>query len=357
MAQRKQLTWTELRVGLFVLAGLAILAVGVFYVTGAGSFGPKYRVVTYLPEVEGLETGAPVRLDGVAIGNVQSIGLTPKPQDEGHNITLVLRIDKKFQPEIRSDSTATLITEGLLGNRYVTISRGLTGSVIPANGVVPGKEEAAMKQMVERGADLMQNLGALSNDVRGIVAQVHGGNGTLGKLLNDPVLYNHLNSTAGKLDAVVTSIQQGQGTLGKLVASDEFYNKTGAAVDHINNVLGAVEEQKGTLGKFVYDPGAYNSAKSLMDKGNSLLDGVNEGKGTLGKLVDDDTLYTNVRDASANVRDATAKLNTNQGTLGKFFDDPAFYDNLTGLTGDMRLFMSDFRQNPKKYLQIKLGIF
>ena len=173
MAQRKQLTWTELRVGLFVLAGLFILAIAIFYVTGAGVLGPKIRLTTYLPEVEGLDTGAPVRLDGVGIGDVQSITLTAHPQDSAHNITLVMRIDKKYQDEIRTDSTASLITEGLLGNRYVTISRGLTGSVIPPNGIVPGKEEAAMKQMVERGADLMQNLGALSNDLRGIVDQVH----------------------------------------------------------------------------------------------------------------------------------------------------------------------------------------
>lgn len=199
MAQRKQLTWAELRVGLFVLAGLCILAIAIFYVTGAGVLGPKIRVLTYLPEVEGLETGAPVRLDGVGIGDVQTIALTPHPQDAAHNITLVLRIDKKYQAEIRTDSTASLITEGLLGNRYVTISRGLTGTVIPPNGIVPGKEEAAMKQMVERGADLMQNLGALSDDLRGIVDQVHKGNGTLGKLMNDPSLYNHLNSTAGRL--------------------------------------------------------------------------------------------------------------------------------------------------------------
>lgn len=213
MAQRKQLSWAELRVGLFVLAGLFILALGTFYVTGAGILGPKYRLTTYLPEVEGLETGAPVRLDGVAIGNVQSIALTPHPQDQQHNITLVLRIDKKYQNDIRTDSSASLITEGLLGNRYVTISRGLTGSVVPPNGVVPGKEEAAMKQMVERGADLMQNLGALSDDLRGIVDDVHKGHGTLGKFMNDPSLYNHLDSTAGKMDALVTSIQDGKGTV------------------------------------------------------------------------------------------------------------------------------------------------
>jgi phospholipid/cholesterol/gamma-HCH transport system substrate-binding protein len=357
MAQRKQLTWTELRVGVFVLAGLAILAVGVFYVTGAGVLGPKYRLITYLPEVEELETGAPVRLDGVAIGNVQSIALTPHPQDAAHNITLVLRIDKRYQDDIRTDSNATLITEGLLGNRYVTISRGLTGSVIPPNGIVPGKEEAAMKQMVERGADLMQNLGALSDDVRGIVDDVHKGRGTLGKLMNDPSLYNHLDATAGKLDAVVASIQQGQGTLGKLATSDEIYNKTGMAMDRINDVLGAVQGQKGTIGKLVYDSSVYNSTKDLVDKGNALFGGINEGKGTLGKLTHDDTLYTNLRDASGNIRNATDKLNSNQGTLGKFFADPAFYDNVTGLTGDMRLLMSDFRQHPNRFLHIKLTVF
>ncbi len=104
-------------------------------------------------------------------------------------------------------------------------------------------------------------------------------------------------------------------------------------------------------------PSFYDSAKSLTDKGNTLLDGVNEGKGTLGKLVRDDALYRNLKDASANVRDATAKLNSNQGTIGKFFNDPAFYDNFTGLAGDMRLMVSDFRQNPKKFLHVKLGIF
>ena len=56
MAQRKQLTWTELRVGVFVLVGLLIVVVAIFYVTGGGFLGPKYRLVTYLPEVDELAT-------------------------------------------------------------------------------------------------------------------------------------------------------------------------------------------------------------------------------------------------------------------------------------------------------------
>ena len=101
----------------------------------------------------------------------------------------------------------------------------------------------------------------------------------------------------------------------------------------------------------------YDNTKKLMDNGNAMLADVRAGKGTLGKLITDDTLYTNLKDSSANFREATAKMNTNEGTIGKFFGDPAFYDNFTGLAGDMRLMVSDFRQNPKKFLHVKLAIF
>jgi phospholipid/cholesterol/gamma-HCH transport system substrate-binding protein len=357
MAQRKQLTWTELRVGIFVLTGLLILVVAIFYVTGGGFLGPKYRLVTYLPEVDELQTGAPVTLDGIAVGNVESMRLTPHPTDHHHNITLVLRIDKKYQDQIRTDSTAALVTQGLLGNRYVSITRGLTGAVLQANGVVPGSETPDMKQIVQRGSDVVENLGALSNQINLIIGKVNQGQGTIGKFLNDPRLYNHLDAAVVNVNDLTASIQQGRGSLGKFVASDELYNKADSAVGKLDDVLGAVHDQKGTLGKLVYDPSAYDDIQGVAQKGNALLGDVRAGKGTLGKLTTDDTLFTNLRDASANVRDATGKLNSNEGTLGKFFSDPALYDNLTGLSGDMRLLIGDFRQNPKKFLHIKVGVF
>ncbi len=61
----------------------------------------------------------------------------------------------------------------------------------------------------------MQNLGALSDDLRGIVDDVHKGSGTLGKLMNDPSLYNHLDSTAGKMDAAGDVDSEGAGNDGQ----------------------------------------------------------------------------------------------------------------------------------------------
>ncbi len=361
MAQRKQLTWTELRVGLFVLVGLSVLAAGIFYVTGAGTIGPKYRLVTYLPEVSGLASGAPVRLDGVEVGNVESTRLAPrvagKGRERNRNIEIVMRVGKKYEDDILTDSAASLVTEGLLGNRYVNITRGITGVPLKDMQEVPGHEEKAMAQVVERSADVLANLQALSEEIQDMIHGIRQGKGTLGKLLTDEQAYNHLNNILSKGDAMVTNVQAGQGTLGKLVSSDELYNKVDKGVDNVNLILTDVRSQKGTIGKLLNDPSLYDEFKQAATNGNAMIGDVRAGKGTLGKFVTDDTLYTKMKESSENVANATAKLNDNTTTVGKMFSDPKLYDSLSGLTGDLRLLVGEFRQNPKKFLHIKVSVF
>jgi phospholipid/cholesterol/gamma-HCH transport system substrate-binding protein len=361
MARSKQLTWSELRVGLFVLVGLLILAVAIFYVTGPGMFGPKYRLKTYLPEVSGLATGAPVRLDGVEIGNVELIAMVPrengKRPDHMHNIEVGMRIDKNYQKDILTDSVATLVTEGLLGNRYVNIQRGFTGVPIENGQAVPGGEEKAIKEVVEGSADVLANLKTLSEEVQDLIAGVQKGKGTLGKLLTDDQAYNHLNSILAKGDQIAGNVQSGQGTVGKLLMRDEMADKVENTIDQLNTILADLRAQKGTLGKLLYDPTLYDQAKEALANGNAVIGDVRAGKGTLGKLATDETLYNKLRDTSSNLSEATAKLNQNNNTAGKLFSDPKLYDNLTGLSGDMRTLIGEFRKNPKKFLTVKLSFF
>ncbi len=361
MAQHKQLTWTELRVGLFVLASTALLVVVIFYVTGAGALGPKYRLHTLLPEVDGLTVGAPVRLDGVEIGNVEKIFVAlPKPGEQPlktRSIRVDMRIQKQFQDYIRSDSSAGLITEGLLGNRYVDIDRGFVGRRLENEEEMPGREEKALKAVVERSADLMTNLNAITEKASAVLDDVRNGRGSLGKFMVDEDAYKHLNSSLGNLDSLMADVTAGKGTLGKLMVRDEVYNNVNSAASRLDNVLEAVETKQGTLGKLVYEPELHDSAKQLMDNGNALVADVRAGKGTLGKLATDDSLFLQYRQVGENLSSATAKLNSNETTTGKFFTDPKFYDNMSGLAGDMRLLVGDFRKDPKKFLRVKFSIF
>jgi phospholipid/cholesterol/gamma-HCH transport system substrate-binding protein len=351
MAQRRQVTWTELRVGLFVLVGLLVLGAGIFYVTGPGLLGPKYRLSTYMADVSGLSNGAPVRVDGVDVGNVESIVLLPRapgqPVDKNHNIQIVMRIEQKYQQDIMTDSTAGIVTEGVLGNKYINIKRGFTG--------VPLREGQAVDRAPS--SDILASLAEVSVEVQDLLEGIKQGKGTLGKLVNDPAAYDHLNGVLAKSDALIAGVQAGKGTLGKLVASDEMYAKVDKSLDNVNGMLADARAGKGTIGKLLNDPTLYEQAKQALTNGNGMIDDVRAGKGSLGKFATDDAVFNRLRDASTNLAAATAKLNDNTTSAGKLFSDPQLYDNLAGLTGDMRLLIGDFRQNPKKFLHIKVSIF
>jgi len=362
MAHQKQLTWSELRVGLFVLASTTLLIVVIFYVTGgAGALGPKYRLHTFLGTVDGLTVGAPVRVDGVEVGNVEKISIAPaKPgaaSPKTRSIEIDMRISKSFQDYIRTDSSAVLNTEGLLGNRYVGIDRGFVGRTLQNDEEVPGREEKAFQAVVDRSADLLTNLNGITAQVSDLLDGIKNGRGSLGKFMVSEDAYNHLNSSLGNLDKMMGDIEAGKGTVGQLVTNEELYNKVNSVAGRVDGVLEAVQQQKGTLGKLVYDPAFHDSAKQFLDNGNGLLADVRAGKGTLGKLATDDALYTSYRQVGENLSTATAKLNSNEATIGKFFTDPKLYDNMAGLTGDMRLLVGDFRKDPKKFLHVKFSLF
>jgi len=361
MAQRQQITWGELRVGIFVLIGLALLGVGIFYVTGSAIFGDRYRLVTYLPEVDGLNVGGPVSLDGVQVGNVTSIAMaqprTGVVPDPTRSVEIWMNVSQQFQDYIRSDSTASLVTQGFLGERTVTVRRGFTGQILQDGQELPGAEEKAVRAIMDRGADLLQNLNILSTEVNSIVTDLRRGRGTLGKLLEDETAYNRLNDTMAIVNEIASSIQQGRGTLGQLVASDALYTKVDSTVTRVDDLLAAVQQQKGSLGKFIYDPSFHENATQFLNNGNGMLADVRAGRGTLGKLATDDSLFTMLRETSQNVRDASARLTSNQTTAGKMFSDPQLYDNISGLTGDLRLLVGEFRTDPKKFLSIKFSIF
>jgi phospholipid/cholesterol/gamma-HCH transport system substrate-binding protein len=333
-----------------VLVGLFVLAAGIFYVTGNQFLGPKYRLKTYQADVSGLANGAPVQVDGVEVGNVESITLVPRAKakaDKARNIEVVMRLDRRFQPDILTDSTASVVTQGLLGNKYINISRGFTGVPLKDGEEVPPSE---IKEM-------LGSLQALSDSMQVILDDVKEGKGTMGKLLIDPQAYNHMNSVMAKADTMMSNVQAGKGTLGKLVNSNELYDKVDKSVDNLNGLVTDVRSGKGTIAKLLNDPTLYDEAKQALNNSNAMLSDVRAGKGSIGKLMKDDALYNNLRDTSANLDKATAKLNENTTTAGKLFSDPKLYDNLAGLTGDLRLLIGEFRQNPAKFLRIKVSVF
>ena len=358
MPQRQRLTWAQLRVGLMVIISLAILAIGIFFISGQrGFFSRRYTLKAYASDAAGLREGAQVRLAGVAVGNLKRIRISPYPE-RARAVELVMAVARTYQDQIRADSIASIETVGLLGESYVNLTRGSPGQeVIPDGGVLKSSEEADIKRVVQNANDVIVNLRTLSTKLNDITGQIESGKGSLGKLVYDQTLYNRLNKTTDTLDRMVTRADQGEGTLGKLMVDETLYNRTLATLDHLNKLLDDVQHGPGSLAKFVSDPSVYNNVNHMVAQANSLIESINQGHGTLGKLATDSQLYDRANQTFDHFEKISSRMADGQGTLGKFSTDPTLYNDLSESSKSLRDFLTEFRKTPKKYMTLKLHIF
>jgi hypothetical protein len=144
-----------------LVVGGIVLALVFFSLWSWGVFVPKYRLRVYVPEMSDLDAHAQVRLDGLLVGSVTAIKLASDSASPERRLELILRIDKRYQGAIRSDSVATTVADGLLGPRYVSIRRGFKGHVIDPDGeiqFVPAQEISFMDviKTVEKTVDCVQ---------------------------------------------------------------------------------------------------------------------------------------------------------------------------------------------------------
>jgi phospholipid/cholesterol/gamma-HCH transport system substrate-binding protein len=358
MPQRQQVTWAQLRVGTMVVVSLAVMAIGIFFISGqVGFLSRRYTLKAYFSGAAGLREGAQVRLAGIAVGNVARIQISPYPERE-RAVEIVMRVTRANQNQIRADSVATLETVGLLGESYVDITRGSPGQeVVPDEGVVKSSEEADIKAVVQNANDVISNLRVLSAKLNDITNQIQKGQGSMGKLIYDEVFYNRLNETTGGVQRLVARVENGEGTLGKLMSDETLYNRTVATLDRLNQVVDDVQHGKGSLAKFMSDPALYDNVNKVVTRGNTLMDNINQGQGTLGKLATDPQLYNRMNETFDRMNIISTRIEQGQGTLGKLSTDPTLFNNLSDSSQSLKDFLTEFRKNPKKYLSLRVRLF
>jgi len=357
MPQPKQLSWIQLRVGLLVVISLIIFAVLVFLMTGEGFFARKYTIRTFMDNAGGLRTGDPVRLAGIDVGNVENIRISGS-HDPKRAVEVTLRVQRKFQGEIRVDSMAELDAEGLLGQRFINITRGTPGQpVIASGGEVKLRERAELKDVLGASADVMVGLNRVVNRVDRIMESVETGKGSLGKFIYNEELYQKANRSVDDVNRLIAHAASGRGTIGKFLMDDTVYNNTNRTVSEFNQMLADVRAGKGNVGKFLNDDALYTQMQQVTTRTNRLIGDVEQGRGTLGKVLRDEELYKRANSAIGNFEVISARLEKGQGSAGKLLHDEALYNNVNTFTQEMRTLIADFRKNPRKFLTIKFEIF
>jgi phospholipid/cholesterol/gamma-HCH transport system substrate-binding protein len=356
LPSQKQLKWSQLKVGITVISAAIILAVLIILMSGGGLFTSKIIVKSYFPDASGLTPGSPVRLSGVDIGNVKAVRVVPgRPLDP---VEVLMKVNTKYRFFLRKDSVTLLSTAGVLGATYINIdSSHAKGPEAQDGDVLPSEEQKGYEDVVRAANSSLQNMDVLLKRMDRIIAFVESGQGSIGKLIYDPSLYNRVNATVVEFQTLVNDISQGNGSIGKLIEDDDLYNKANASIDKINQLIDEVNAGNGTIGKFLKDPSLYNNANQTVANFKQLTDDVNSGKGAIGKLAKDQEFANKLQNTINRLSNLADKLDTGNGSAALFIRDPALYNNSNKLLTDSQDLVKAIRQNPKKYLTIHLKLF
>jgi phospholipid/cholesterol/gamma-HCH transport system substrate-binding protein len=254
---------TEFRVGIFVTVGV-LLAMMIIFMLGSESrfFHRQYTIYANFDDISGLRAGAPVQLAGVKVGHVDGIKV---PKDlEMKEITVVMRINRKYMKRIRMDSSASIETQGLLGDKFIYVTMGSeTEPIIPNKGIIQSKTTKSIFALGDKAGDIMDNISDASKAIKDMLEQVEDGEGLMHALIYDPKGEQIVGDLAHAMRAVRDVVQQAdeEGTAGILV------NMRKASAD-LRSILASVRRGEGTLGKLVTDPTLYNDMRALFGRAN-----------------------------------------------------------------------------------------
>lgn len=358
MPNQKEVQWSQLKVGVLIIVALSALTALIFLMSAntGGLFGGRVTLRCYFENAVGLKVGAPVNLDGVTIGSVTAVRIVNNPRLTP--VEVVMSVNKKYQADLHVDSRASLSTIGVLGNTIIDINnRQAVGGPIGSDTTLPTNETPNLQDVIQASQGTIQQLNVILGKVNTVVDEINNGQGTLGKFISNPTLFNHLSQSAANLDKITSAISNGRGTVGKLINNPSIYNKLNQSVDELNQVATKINSGQGTLGKLVADPTLYNNMNQSVSRLNQLLDQVNHGQGALGMMVNDQAFAHKLKDTVSQIDSILQQANQGEGTVGQLLKNPSLYNNANQVAINTNELVTMIRKNPKKYLTLRMRIF
>ena len=346
MPKTRSLAWSELKIGVLAVAALTLTAVLVISVGGASGFAwQRYDLKTTFENVQGLKTGAVVRIAGVEVGKVTEVEL------KGAGVEVGLSVKKENQSRVTTDSRASIGSLSLLGEPLIDISPASTGTPLKeGDTIVSVKPPVQLSDVAASANEGVVEATALLKDIR-------AGRGTVGKLFTDEAVYRELNAFIQSANEVTASINRGRGTLGKLTNDPKVYDQLNAAVANLRQMTDRINAGEGSLGQLLHDDKLAKSLTATSQNFEQVSGRLTRGDNTAGKLLTEHELYDRISSMTNRLDELTRNLNEGEGTAGQLLHNKEMYDNMNSAANELKGLIADIRKDPKKYLNVKVSIF
>jgi phospholipid/cholesterol/gamma-HCH transport system substrate-binding protein len=295
----------NIRLGIFVMTGVALFLISVFYIGSERNvFNKTFTVSAIFRNVEGLTEGDNVWLSGVKIGTVKNVTII----SEG-KVIVSLSLKDKQNDFIKKDATAFIGSDGLVGNKIVVVRPGTAQEAIHDNDTINSFSPTDTQDLINIAKDVGSNTRSLTDDLKLITTKINQGQGIVGELLHEGALSNDLRETIHSLrlasqntnqatidlKTLVSEINEGQGLVTKLI-KDSSYAAT------FDDALKNVAE-------------AGVNAKVMSQDLKEVVAKFNDENNAIGVLLADSTFASKLRKTLNNAQSASAKLDQNMEAM------------------------------------------
>src|SRR5919108_675317 len=211
MPRTRSLAWSELKIGLLAIVALFLAATLIIAVGGQTGFAwQRYELKTKFDNVQGLKSGAIVRVAGVEAGKVTGVDFA------GPSVEVTLSLRKEMQTRVTTDSRASIGSLSLLGEPIIDVTPAATGTPLKDGDFIQsGRSQGQLSDVATSASASLEHATALLKDIR-------AGQGTLGLLMRDPAAYRRLNSALDNLQEITQRMNSGEGSLGQLLKDDKL---------------------------------------------------------------------------------------------------------------------------------------
>jgi phospholipid/cholesterol/gamma-HCH transport system substrate-binding protein len=338
MPSAQQVNWAKFRASAVILAGLLILGTLAFLLTGGTFLEPKTQIYLFLPDATGVAPGSPVRVDGIGVGKVILVELSGS-NEANRVVKVTMSIGRDRLASITGDSTAETATDTIIGDKFIDVTSGTGASHLMPGGELQFKGSGDLMQRVDI-AQFQKQM----HLIEVLLDDIEQGRSPLGEFIMGETIYNDLRKRITELQRGIHVAADTTTAVGQALYTDTLYRQITEPLRQLDESLARLQSGQGTGGALLRDTQQYEQALAQVADLRRSIESLHGAE-----MMTSDRAYRDwTRQAAAIVRQV------DEFNAGPMLTTSAVYDNLQGMAKEFQATTKEFRENPQKFLRIKL---
>ena len=330
--------WAKFRVFATALVSLLILGTLVVLLTGGSLFEKEAQIYIYLPDATGLGKGSPVRVDGIEVGKVESIAISAS-NEPTRVVKVTMTVALGLLNSITVDSTAQPAADTLVGDQYIQISTGKSSERVKPGAVILYKGSGDLMTSL----DLSQFRKSI-DQMDTILTDIENARNPVGQFVMTDDMYRQLLKSVGELEAGLHAATSTTSALGRELYTDALYRQVSDPVARIDDTLARLESGQGSAGQFLRDSAQYEAIRAQIV---SLRKSIGDVRGS--------ALLTSAASYEEWNKNLSGWIRqVDQFTAAPLMLRTDVYESLAGAAKDIAQGMREVREDPRKFLRLKL---